>query len=283
MGGTGVSPVRYTRDAENRLIEVLPAEDDPNNLTADYKKLVFTYDYLNRRVRKVVYAWDPEEGESGDWSSTAELDLRFIYHERLLLLELDGLDGNAKVRKHVWGPGSDGRLAGLNSLLGVRDMDSTTNYVCFNNGTGSVAQLLDRSDGSVDAKYVYDTRGDTVRNTGTYAADNPLRYQVMYFDAEFDYAGTSCDGLYCAADGDYYLPRLGRRMGGGSAPIPGARPEIPFDPPDPPPGHLLGAMPTTCVCMGKTGGTTLACTNDDCDNAKAAAQRQMALIRRVAG
>ncbi len=62
----------YAYDAENRLSEVLPAEDDPNNLTADDKKLVFTYDYLNRRVRKLVYAWDPEEGESGDWSATAE-------------------------------------------------------------------------------------------------------------------------------------------------------------------------------------------------------------------
>jgi hypothetical protein len=27
--------------------------------------LVFTYNYLSRRVRKVVYAWDPNEGESG--------------------------------------------------------------------------------------------------------------------------------------------------------------------------------------------------------------------------
>ncbi len=39
----------YTYDAENRLVEVLPAEDDPNNLTADDKKLVFTYDDFNRR------------------------------------------------------------------------------------------------------------------------------------------------------------------------------------------------------------------------------------------
>ena len=35
VGGTGVSPVRHTCDAENRLIEVLPAEDDPARLTAD--------------------------------------------------------------------------------------------------------------------------------------------------------------------------------------------------------------------------------------------------------
>jgi hypothetical protein len=111
---------KHTCHAENRLVEVIPAEDDPNNLTADDKKLVFTYDYLNRRVRKVVYAWDPNEGESGDWSATAELDLRFICHERLLLLELDGLDSNAKVRKHVWGPGTDAAACCVVSRRAVR-------------------------------------------------------------------------------------------------------------------------------------------------------------------
>jgi len=69
--------------------------------------LAFTYNRLNRRVRKLVYAWAPNEGETANWSATAELDLPFIYHERLLLLELDALDSNAKVRKHVWGPGTD--------------------------------------------------------------------------------------------------------------------------------------------------------------------------------
>ena len=124
---------------------MLPAEDDPANLTADDNKLIFTYDYLNRRVRKVVYAWDPEEGESGDWSATAELDLRFMYHERLLLLELDGLDSNAKVRKYVWGPGSHGRLGGLNSLLGMRDVDGSSNHVCFNDGAGKLVQVMSRT------------------------------------------------------------------------------------------------------------------------------------------
>jgi hypothetical protein len=33
--------------------------------------VVFTYDYLNRRVRKLVYAWDPNEGASGDWSTSS--------------------------------------------------------------------------------------------------------------------------------------------------------------------------------------------------------------------
>ena len=41
-------------------------------------------------------------------------------HAHPLLLELDGLDSNAEVRKHVWGPGSDGWLGGLNLLLAIR-------------------------------------------------------------------------------------------------------------------------------------------------------------------
>ena len=197
-------------DAENRLIEVVQAEDDPNNLTAADNKLVFKYDYLNRRVEKLVYAWDPNQGDNGDWATTASLDRRFMYHDRLLLLELDGLDSNARIRKYAWGAGTDGKLGGPNSLLAIRDVDADTNYICFNNGSGSVAQLLDRSDGSFDAAYVYDTRGDTVRNTGTYAADNPLRYKTWHCDDEFDYDGTDCDGGYFGTEYGFFVPRISK-------------------------------------------------------------------------
>jgi hypothetical protein len=92
--------------------------------------------------------------------------------------------------------------------------------VCFTNAGGSVVQLLDRSDGSIDATYVYDVNGDTVSKSGTYADDNPLRYYAMYFDKELDYADTACDGLYCTPTGNYYSPRLGRAVtrGGGRVP-----------------------------------------------------------------
>ncbi|MFQ5806617.1 MAG: hypothetical protein ACE5I3_09220 [Phycisphaerae bacterium] len=80
-------------------------------MTSDVKKIEYGYDYLSRRVRKAVYAWDPN---AADWSLTAKLDLRFMHHERNLLLELDGLDSLAKARKYVWGPDpGSGRTAPL--------------------------------------------------------------------------------------------------------------------------------------------------------------------------
>lgn len=89
-------------DAENRLIEVVPAEDDPNELTGDGKKLEFTYDYMGRRVEKAVYAWDPN---ATDWESDPELRRRFVWSDWLLVLELDATDPNdvTILRKYTWG------------------------------------------------------------------------------------------------------------------------------------------------------------------------------------
>jgi hypothetical protein len=58
--GTGVSPVSYTWDAENRLAAVIP-----KNPVDESKKLKFTYDYMGRRVRKQVFDWDPAAPAAG--------------------------------------------------------------------------------------------------------------------------------------------------------------------------------------------------------------------------
>jgi hypothetical protein len=184
-----------------------------SRVTDSDKKYVHAYDYMGRRVRTRVYTWDPNTAE---WSATPEQDRRFMYHERKLLLELDSL---AKLRKYVWGPepGSAGvspvgRAGALTHLLVIGDASGPTDYVCFTDAGGSVVQLLDRADGSIDAKYVCDVSGDRVSKSGPYAGDNPLRYRAMHFDRELDYADTTCDGLYCVAGGNYYSPRLGRRL-----------------------------------------------------------------------
>jgi YD repeat-containing protein len=50
--GTGVSPVNYTWDAENRLTCV--QSGDPNSPANGDKKVEFVYDFLGRRVEKKV-------------------------------------------------------------------------------------------------------------------------------------------------------------------------------------------------------------------------------------
>jgi YD repeat-containing protein len=45
----------YTYDGENRLIRM---ESQMSVLASRRRKLVFTYDYLGRRVKKAVYTWN---------------------------------------------------------------------------------------------------------------------------------------------------------------------------------------------------------------------------------
>jgi hypothetical protein len=87
-------------------VDPTPGQDEEGDRRVD-----FVYDYMGRRVRKVV-----EEHNGSGW--VKELDRRFVYYNWLLLLELDGLSGNAIVRKYTWGLDWAGRsrsLAGASS------------------------------------------------------------------------------------------------------------------------------------------------------------------------
>jgi len=139
-----------------------------------------------------------------------------------LLVEYEGAE-NTKVRKYVWGldlgsvgvPPAIDNAGGIGGLISMRDADGGTNYVCFYDANGNLGQLVDRSDGSVDAKYEYDAYGNNLldpsdpNESGPYADANPIRFSTKYLDAELDYADTTNDGLYYFGY-RYYSPRLGR-------------------------------------------------------------------------
>ncbi|NLX23728.1 MAG: hypothetical protein GXY55_18900, partial [Phycisphaerae bacterium] len=73
-------------DAENRLVAVAPAVP-----AAGDKKVVFTYDYMNRRVQKRVFAWNATlNGGTGDWEANPEVYQRFVYDQWNVVLVLDG-------------------------------------------------------------------------------------------------------------------------------------------------------------------------------------------------
>ena len=98
------------------------------------EKVEFKYDYEGRRIEKKVWEYD-----SG-WSLTRHC--KFLYDGWLPLLELDGADSDAVVRKYTWGRdlgGLQGRgtargraalsqAGGIGGLLAVYDADEDARW-----------------------------------------------------------------------------------------------------------------------------------------------------------
>jgi RHS repeat-associated protein len=168
------------------------------------KQLEFKYDYMGRRVEKKVYTHNGSQ-----WNLTTTR--RFVYADWLLVLELDG--ENDVLRKYTWGldlAGQSGGSAsgrsiddagGIGGLLATEDVAETKDYYYLYDANGNIGQLVDRSDGSPDARYEYDAYGNTIASAGDYADDNPFRFSTKYWDDEtsLGYWGYR-----------YYTPRLGR-------------------------------------------------------------------------
>lgn len=217
---------RYSWDAENRLIKVEPVAGSPS--TGD-QKLEFQYDYMGRRVEKKVYLYD---------SGWTVIDCRrFVYHHWLPVLELnvddaDGVSPTITVfRKYTWGLDLSGNsldgAGGIGGLLAAYDTQTTTStaddksYIYLYDANGNVAQLLDLSNGSFAARYVYDAYGNVIGpdtdgdgdwrdDADDYALDNPFRFSTKYWDDELDNPDTLAGDALGYWGYRYYSPRLGR-------------------------------------------------------------------------
>ena len=202
----------------------MEVQTDHDPLQTGDLKLEFKYDYMGRRVEKKVSTYESEQ-----WNLTA--CRRFVYADWLPLLELEvtnlgGLMETITVlRKYTWGLDLSGTFqdaGGIGGLLATRDVsdpNSPESYVYLYDANGNVGQLIDLSDGSIDAKYEYDPYGgnlldpDDPNESGPYAAENPFRFSTKYFDAEtaLGYWGYR----YCS-------PRLGRWLSRDPLGEPGA-------------------------------------------------------------
>ena len=100
-------------NAENRLVEVRPTQpqfaepEDPND-RATWEaplKVTFGYDYQGRRVYKRVYLWDPNDPNDpndGYWQATPTRHVKYLWDGWRMLMELDGLNDDAVIRKYTW-------------------------------------------------------------------------------------------------------------------------------------------------------------------------------------
>ncbi|MCG8409639.1 MAG: RHS repeat-associated core domain-containing protein [Phycisphaerales bacterium] len=194
---TADDDLTYTYNMENRLVSV---SDSQGTI------LEFTYDYRGRRVRKVEHDPDPVNGGVIE-------DTRFVYDDWNVVLELDGQDNNAILRKYAWGldlSGTTQGAGGIGGLLAVQDTDGTvvttddTPYLYFYDGHGNVGQLMDFSDTqtlTIAAHYEYDPYGNALVTTGSYASTSPFQFSTKYFDEE--------TGFYYY-NNRFYTLRLGR-------------------------------------------------------------------------
>ena len=156
----------------------------------------FKYDYLRRRVQKVVKNnWN---GSSG----TTISNLKFVYDGHNQIAELNG-SNNTVLATYVWGldlSGTTWGAGGVGGLLMIKDGSKV--YFPGYDGNGNVSGLVDSADGTLDAKYEYAAFGETLRVGGTAIADdNPFRFSTKYLDSE---SGLIYYGYR------YYSPSLGR-------------------------------------------------------------------------
>jgi RHS repeat-associated protein len=121
-GGNAAVAMTYTYNGENRLIAATPTEPQNGD-----RRVSFVYDYLGRRVLKVV-----EEYDGASWSETARR--KFVWSGWLMLVEIDASgETDAVLRQNTWGldlAGQNGggiayAAGGIGGLLAVHDTRGT--------------------------------------------------------------------------------------------------------------------------------------------------------------
>ncbi|HWA28929.1 MAG TPA: RHS repeat-associated core domain-containing protein [Lacunisphaera sp.] len=206
---TGDGLWTYEYDAEDRLVAM---QTDPAAIgtgkiaNADARRLEFLYDYLGRRVQKIVR--DGRNTATGLYSSTPLKKDRYLYDDWNLIAEFDATSTLTLVRSYTWGLDVQGSLSatgGVGALLQIRDHALSRTWLPAYDGNGNVIALLDSEAGSaaIAAVYEYGPFGEPLR---TEIRDNDAAAVSFRFSTKFTDAET---GLVCYGH-RYYSATLGR-------------------------------------------------------------------------
>ncbi|MCF7838507.1 MAG: hypothetical protein K9N49_07735 [Candidatus Marinimicrobia bacterium] len=188
-----------TWDGENRLIEMVNGD----------ARLVFTYDYMSRRVRKRVYD-----------GLTKTQDRAYVYDGWNVLLELDLMPTEPELaRAYTWGLDLSQSLQGAGGVGGLLSVTTSTpstteTFSTAFDANGNITEYVDSS-GAVVAHYEYDAFGNTITQFGTLADTFAHRFSTKYLDPE--------TGLYYYGY-RYYSPELGRWLSNDPLLDPGSVP-----------------------------------------------------------
>ena len=107
---------------------------------------------------------------------------RYVWDGQVLLAVLDHTNG--LVMSFLRGLDLSGSLqgaGGVGGLLAVSFKTGGTHFAAFD-GNGNVAALVSAADGTTSAQYEYGPFGETLRQTGPVAKENPIRFSTQYAD-----------------------------------------------------------------------------------------------------
>jgi RHS repeat-associated protein len=166
-------------DAENRLVNMTSLT---NTVTGSKFKLDFMYDYLGRRLQKVV-STNNGNAYVGQYTN------RFIYDDWNVIAILNYTNGVAN--SLMWGSDLSGTMqgaGGVGGLLGMTVSLSTnagTYFYCYD-GNGNVAALVAGTNGTIAAQYEFGPFAEVTRSSGPFAKSNPFRFSTKFQDDESD-------------------------------------------------------------------------------------------------
>ena len=162
----------YTWDGENRLASLTSLSGGPSG---SLLQLQFTYDYLGRRVPKLV-------STNNGSSYVGEYTNRFVYDGWNLIGELTR--NGTLLRGYYWGSDLSGSMQGAGGVGGLLEVayngSSTTNCFVSYDANGNVAGLVSAANGTAIANYAYGPFGEVIRSTGPMAKVNPFRFSTKY-------------------------------------------------------------------------------------------------------
>jgi RHS repeat-associated protein len=166
-----------TWDAENRALSFATIAAAP---TAAKRKVDCTYDYMGRRVQKIV---STNNGSAYISISTN----RYIYDGWNLVAVLNS--DSSLQSTFTWGldlSGSQQGAGGVGGLISMTVYGGTNAgaYFYSYDGNGNVASVVNTASGALAGQWEYDPFGNTLRSTGPMAYGNPFLFSTKFFDVE---------------------------------------------------------------------------------------------------
>jgi RHS repeat-associated protein len=193
--GNMLSDGRWTNtwDAENRLLPMTSLSSAPSG---SQLQLAFTYDYMGRRIQKLV-------STNNGTTYVGEYTNKYAYDAWNCLAILN--PSLVLSNSFLWGSDLSGSLQGAGGVGGLIKVayygTATTNCFVAYDGNGNVSALINAANGATLANYDYGPFGELIRATGPMAKVNPFRFSTKYQDDETDF-------LYYGYR--YYNPSTGR-------------------------------------------------------------------------